>query len=101
MLNGKQIPCAHKGWGCAGGLCANLVRWGCARRVVRTCARNVGCLCAGVVRKVVRNGARSLCARRVPSLVRFERHKGLPLFKKKKNTFERDKALSVVRILFH
>ena len=66
---------------------------------MRACARSVGWLCAGVVRKVVRNGVRSLCARRMPSLVRIERHKGFALFKKA--LFERDKVLSLVRILFH
>ena len=96
----EKIPCAHKGWGCAGGLCANLVRWGCARRVVRPCARSVGwLLCAVVVCSIVRNGVCRLRERRVQSLVRIERHKGFALFSEA--LFGRHKGLSLVRILFH
>ena len=99
IVSTGKIPCAHKGWPCARGLCANVVRRGCARRVVRTCVCSVERLCAGIVRSIVRNGVRSLCACRVQSLVRIERQKGFAL--SKKTLFERHKVLSLVHILFH
>ena len=55
---------------------------------------NVGCLCAGVVRKVVR----TLCARWTQSLVRPRWHKAKALFRTP--VFERDKALGLVRLFF-
>ena len=81
---------------CAQMLCAGVCAQGCACLCAQ---RTLGWLCAGVVCKVVRNGVHSLCARRMPSLVRIERHKGFALFSSA--LFELHKGLSLVRILFH
>ena len=91
---------------CAQGLalCTGVVRECCA---LGLCAGVCACLCAaawdgcawGLCARLCAKVVRTLCALRLKSLVRFERHKGFALFKKA--LFERDKVLSLVRILFH
>ena len=69
--------------GCARGLCAKGVRWGCALRFVRACAPQRGTVaCAwGLCARLCAQVVRPLCALRVKSIVRFERHNPFGLFR--------------------
>ena len=82
IFNRKKFHCAYQGWG----LCAGVVRKGCA---LGLCAGVCACLCAaawdgcawGLCARLCAQVVRPLCALRVKSIVRFERHNPFGLFR--------------------
>ena len=78
----EKIHCAYQCWG----LCAGVVRKGCA---LGLCAGVCACLCAaawdgcawGLCARLCAQVVRPLCALRVKSIVRFERHNPFGLFR--------------------